>query len=189
MAFLHSASTEALRTELDLWAIPPTQTVLEGGQWAHYKPVTSIEQSNTIEFCVPGTGDEYIDPAHTLLLVKGKIVKEDNSDFIATDANDAAPANYLLHTLWSQVDVALNQKLISQSSMTYSYRSYMESLLAYDTTAKNSHMSMRMWYTWMNLHAVETLASQSATNLRKTAKSLSSWDQYTVTFLTKTDSF
>ncbi|XP_034256972.1 uncharacterized protein F54H12.2-like [Thrips palmi] len=30
--------------------------------------------------------------------------------------------------------------------MTYPYRSYMESLLAYDSPAKNSHMSMRMWY-------------------------------------------
>jgi len=146
MALLHTASAEALRTELDLWAIPPTQTVLEGGQWTHFKPVTSIDQSNTVEFCVPGTGHEYIDPAHTLLLVKGKIVKEDGSDIVDADNSDAAPVNYLLHSLWSQVDVSLNQKLISQSSMTYPYRSYMESLLAYDTPAKNSHMTMRMWY-------------------------------------------
>lgn len=146
MSLLHTASSEALRSELDLWAIPPTQTVLEGGQWTHFKPITSIDQSNTIEFCVPGTGHEYIDPAHTLLLVKGKIVKENGSDLGEGDNSDASPVNYMLHSLWSQVDVSLNQKLISQSAMTYPYRSYMESLLAYDSPAKNSHMSMRMWY-------------------------------------------
>lgn len=146
MAFLHNASAEALRTELDLWAIPPTQTVLEGGQWIPYKPITSIDQSGTIEFCVPGTGHEYIDPAHTLLSVKGRIVDSQNLEFVADDNNEATPVNYLLHSLWSQVDVSLNQKVISQSSMTYPYRSYIESLLAYDTPAKNSHMSMRMWY-------------------------------------------
>ncbi|KAK3921623.1 LOW QUALITY PROTEIN: hypothetical protein KUF71_010795 [Frankliniella fusca] len=146
MSFLHNASVEALRTELALWAIPPTQTVLEGGQWIPYKPITSIDQSNTVEFCVPGTGNEYIDPAHTLLQVRGKIVDSQDLDFTADDKNEATPINYLLHSLWSQVDVSLNQKVISQSAMTYPYRSYIESLLAYDAPAKNSHMSMRMWY-------------------------------------------
>ncbi|KAK3911227.1 hypothetical protein KUF71_013741 [Frankliniella fusca] len=146
MSFLHNASAEALRTELDLWAIPPTQTVLEGGQWTPYKPITSIDQSNTVEFCVPGTGHEYIDPAHTLLQIRGKIVDPQDLDFVSDDKNEATPINYLLHSLWSQVDVSLNQKVISQSAMTYPYRSYIESLLAYDAPAKNSHMSMRMWY-------------------------------------------
>ncbi|KAK3928356.1 hypothetical protein KUF71_016603 [Frankliniella fusca] len=146
MSFLHNASVEAFQTELDLWAIPPTQTVLEGGQWIPYKPITSIDQSNTVKFCVPGTGNEYIDPAHTLLQVRGKIVDSQDLDFTADDKNEATPINYLLHSLWSQVDVSLNQKVISQSAMTYPYRSYIESLLAYDAPAKNSHMSMRMWF-------------------------------------------
>ncbi|KAK3915063.1 Acyl-CoA ligase AFT1-1 [Frankliniella fusca] len=100
MSFLHNASAEALRTELDLWAIPPTQTVLEGGQWTPYKPITSIDQSNTVEFCVPGTGHEYIDPAHTLLQIRGKIVDPQDLDFVSDDKNEATPINYLLHSLW-----------------------------------------------------------------------------------------
>ena len=145
MAFLHSASTEALRSELDLWALPPTQTVLEDSQWVPYKPIASIDQSNTIEFCV--TGNEfYIDPSHTLLCVKAKIVKANGSNIAAADNSDAAPVNYFLHALWSQVDVSINQKVVSQSSQTYSMRAYLEALLGYDSPAKDSHMTMRMWH-------------------------------------------
>ena len=146
MAFLHSASDEVLRSELDLWVLPPTQTVVESGQWVPYKPLTSLDQANSIEFCCPGTGNEYLDLAHTLLYVKAKIIQPDGVDFVAEDNNDAAPINYFLHSLWSQVDVSLNQKVISQSSMTYPVKSYIEALLNYDKPAKNSHMTMRMWY-------------------------------------------
>ncbi|XP_034243508.1 uncharacterized protein F54H12.2-like [Thrips palmi] len=146
MAFMHAASSECLRSELDLWIIPPTQTALESTHWVPYKPLTTLDSSNTVEFSIPGVGHEYIDPAHTLLYVKAKIVKADGTDIVANDQNDAAPVNYALHALWSQVDVSLNQKVISHSSMTYAYRAYIESLMNYDASAKKSHMTQRMWY-------------------------------------------
>lgn len=145
MALLHSSSTDALRSELDLWAIPPTQTTLEDSQWVPYKPIATIDQSNAIEFSVPGN-DLYIDPSHTLLYVKVKIVKADGTNITAADESDAAPVNYFLHALWSQVDVSLNQKVVSQSSMTYPVRALVESLLGYDYAAKHSHMTQRLWY-------------------------------------------
>jgi hypothetical protein len=145
MALLHSASTDALRSELDLWAIPSTQTSLEESLYVPYKPIASIDQSSAIEFSVPGN-DLYIDPSHTLLYVKAKIVKADGTNFSATDNNDAAPVNYFLHALWNQVDVSINQKVVSQSSRTYPIRAQIESLLGYDYSAKHSHMTQRLWY-------------------------------------------
>lgn len=67
MAFMHTASNECLRSELDLWLVPPTQTALEATHWVPYKPLTTLDSSNTVEFTAPGVGHEYIDPAHTLL--------------------------------------------------------------------------------------------------------------------------
>lgn len=145
MAFMHTASSECLRSELDLWLVPPTQTALESSHWVPYKPLTTLDASNTVEFSVPGVGHEYIDPAHTLLYVKAKIVKGDGTDITAADQNDAAPVNYALHALWSQVDLSLNQKVISHSSMTYPFRSYIETLLNYDSAAKQSHLTQRLW--------------------------------------------
>lgn len=146
MAFHHTSSAESLKSELDLWVVPPTQTAVESGQWVVFKPLTSLDDASSIDFVIPGTGNEYLDPAHTLLYVKCKIVKADGSDIKSTDSLDVAPVNYLLHSMWSQVDVSLGQKVISQSSMTYAYRAYLEALLAYDGPAKDSHLSTRLWY-------------------------------------------
>ncbi|KAG8235182.1 hypothetical protein J437_LFUL015488 [Ladona fulva] len=56
------------------------------------------------------------------------------------------PVNNFLHSLFSQVDVYLNQKLISPPSNTYAYRSYIENLLSYGPAAKKSHLTMSLWY-------------------------------------------
>ena len=85
MAFMHSESSECLRSELDLWMIPPTQTVLEGTHWVPYKPLTTLDSANTVEFSIPGVGHEYIDPAHTMLYVKTKLVKANNTDELLQD--------------------------------------------------------------------------------------------------------
>ncbi|XP_052127177.1 uncharacterized protein F54H12.2-like [Frankliniella occidentalis] len=146
MSFLHTASQEALRSELDLWNLPSTQIVLEGGQWTPYKPVNSLDQSNTIQFCVPGTGHEYMDPAHTLLKVKAKIVNGDNSDIKDEDGSDATVVNYALNSAFCQLDVEANQTLLSQSAMTYPYRSIFEAVLNYDSPAKATHLAMRGYY-------------------------------------------
>ncbi|XP_033223991.1 uncharacterized protein F54H12.2-like [Belonocnema kinseyi] len=56
-----------MKSELDLFLLPPTQTSIEGSQWVHYKPVSSLTDDSPIEFVIPGQGTEYIDLAHTLL--------------------------------------------------------------------------------------------------------------------------
>lgn len=145
MAFLHTSSAESLKSELDLWTVPPTQTAIDAGHWVTVNPMSTLEDANTIEFVVPG-GEEYIDPAHTLLYVQCKIVKNNGANIVAADNLDVGPINYLLHSMWSQVDVALNGKLVSQSSSTYGYRSYIEAALGYDRPAKVSHLTSRLWY-------------------------------------------
>jgi len=137
MAYLHTASAESLKTVLDLWAVPPTQTA---------NPLSTLEDANTIEFVVPGNGEEYIDPSHTLLCEQCKILKNDGTNIAAAEELNVGPINYLLHTMWSQVGVSLNGKLVSQSASTYGYRSYIETALGYDRPAKLSHFTSRLWY-------------------------------------------
>lgn len=45
-----------------------------------------------------------------------------------------------------QVDVFLNQKMISHPDHLYPYRSYIETLLNYNQTAKESHLNSVLWY-------------------------------------------
>jgi len=143
MAFLHTHSCECLKSELELFSLPPTQTTIEGTQWVYYKPISSLTDDAPIEFVVPGQGDEYIDLAHTMLSMRVRI----NSLAEKPDATaKVGPVNNLLHSMFSQVDVFLNQKLVSPPSNAYAYRAYIETLLNYGYGAKSSHLTSVLWY-------------------------------------------
>lgn len=59
---------------------------------------------------------------------------------------NVAPTNNFLHTMFSQVDVFLNQRNVSPPSTRYSYRGYIEKLLNYGREAKNTHLQSDLWH-------------------------------------------
>lgn len=144
MSFLHPHTCECVKSELDVFSVPPTQTSIENGQWIPYKPISALTDSSPIQFSVPAQGSEYIDLSHTKLYLKASVTKEDGKPLTETD--HAGPVNNFLHSLFSQVDVYLGQKLISPANNTYPYRSYIESVLMYGPAAKTSHLTMSLWY-------------------------------------------
>lgn len=144
MSFLHNSSCECVKSELDLFALPSTQTSIESGQWIHYKPISSLSDDGPIEFQVPGSGDDYIDLSHTLFQIKAKILNQDLTP-LNSDTTVVAPVNNWLHSLFSQLDVYLNQKLVSPPNNTYGYRAYIETLLNYAMPAKESHLTCALW--------------------------------------------
>lgn len=143
MAFLHTHSCECMKSELDLFTLPPTQTSIENSSWIHYKPISSLTGDSPIEFSISGTSDDYIDLAHTMLSLKVKMTKKKNDVAIG---ESAGPVNNLLHSLFNQVDVYFNQKLVSPPNNAYPYRAYIETLLNYGHSAKSSHLTSVLWY-------------------------------------------
>ncbi|CAH0384087.1 unnamed protein product [Bemisia tabaci] len=146
MSFVHASSCDCSKSELDLFSLPPTQSHIEHGQWVMYKPISSLQDQTPIEFCLPGQGSDYIDLSHTLLSIKAKIVKNNGEAIVAADDDEIGPVNNWMHSLFSQVDVYLNQKIVSSSSNAYPYRAYFENLLSYGPGAKNSHLTSVLWY-------------------------------------------
>src|SRR5436190_655911 len=149
MSFLHTHSPECLKSELELFSLPPTQTSIESSQWIHYKPVTSLSDDSPIEFTIPGHGEEYLDLAHTMLSLRVRVktperpATSQTSPSVAKDI--AGPVNHFLHSLFNQVDVYFNQKLMSPPNNAYAYRAYIEALLNYSSLAKTSHLTSCIW--------------------------------------------
>ena len=147
MSYVHPFSKRCDKSEVDLFRVPPTQQSLERGRWIDYAPLSSVENPNSaITFLIAGT-DEYIDLSKTILTVTGKITKKDGT--LKLDSNDqsnVAPVNNFLHSLFRQVDVYLNGKQVTPAMGTYAYRSYIETLLNYDVSAKQSQFSSALYY-------------------------------------------
>ena len=132
MALVHPNSCECTKSELDLFEVPPTQTSVEHGYWEQ-KGLTSAL-----------TGDEYIDLANTYLFVEAQKVADDDT---ALDAGtDVGPVNLWMHSLFSDVSVILNEKLVSPPTSVYPYRAYIGTLLSYGPAAKESQLTGVIWY-------------------------------------------
>ena len=142
MSYVHPFSKRCDKSEVDLFRVPPTQQSLERGRWIDYAPLSSVENPNSaITFLIAGT-DEYIDLSKTILTVTGKVTLKDGTSKLAGGGqSNVAPVNNFLHSLFRQVDVYLNGKQVTPAMGTYAYRSYIETLLNYDVSAKESQFS------------------------------------------------
>ncbi|XP_025997017.2 uncharacterized protein F54H12.2-like [Solenopsis invicta] len=152
MAFLHSYSCECLKSELELFTVPPTQATIENSQWLHYKPISSLTNDSPIEFVIPGQGEEYIDLSHTMLCISVQIRLTVSKEIPKKEETSGAVdklvglVNNFMHSLFNQVDVFFNQKLVTPPNNAYAYRAYIETLLNYGPAAKNSHLTSVLWY-------------------------------------------
>ncbi|GFU93727.1 uncharacterized protein F54H12.2 [Trichonephila clavipes] len=121
-----------------------TQTVIQDGQWKQFHPLSNVFDNAPVEFHISGSAEDYIDLSQTQLYVKAKIVKVDNTPITKDDT--IGPVNLFLHSLFSQVDVSLNDRVVSNSSNTYPYRSYIETLLNHGYDSKTSQLTAELFY-------------------------------------------
>jgi len=153
MLFLTPSSKECCTNELDLVSVPMTQTAIESSRMVGYRPISTLTSEGLIEFFVPGDSSEYIHPAFLYLYVKCKVTRGDGSNLHVAAAGPppvaadiVGPVNNFLHSMFGQVDVYFNDKVISSSNGTYPYRSYFESGLNYSGDATNTHLKTALWY-------------------------------------------
>ena len=144
MALVHPNSCQCTKSELDLFEVPPTQTSVEHGYWEQKGLTSALTDQGPYEFAVSGAGDEYIDLANIYLFVEAQIVADDDT---ALDGGaNVGPVNLWMHSLFSDVSVSLNEKLVSQPTSLFPYRAYIETLLSYGPAAKESELTGVMWY-------------------------------------------
>ncbi|PIK33587.1 hypothetical protein BSL78_29602 [Apostichopus japonicus] len=67
MALVHNNSCECMKSELDLFTVPPTQTSIVKGNWIQYHPLTNITDTSPIQFSVQGSTEDYLDLSQTIL--------------------------------------------------------------------------------------------------------------------------
>ncbi len=162
MALINAQSCICVKSELDIFSVPPTQTSIEQGGFVDYHPIAPLVDSGLIEFNIPKSSEDYIDMANSYLHVRVKVTNENGTNL----ANDAVvgPVNLFLHSLFSQVDLYLNGKLVTSSTNTYPYRAMMETLINYDKTAKESQLTAALYYKDTASHLDEVAIGNAAHN-------------------------
>ncbi len=92
MALLHRMSGECIKSELDLFTVPLTETVIEKISYLEVAPLSAISDSSPLEFFIARTGEDYIDLNNTLLFLRLKITRPNGGDI--PDPTKVALINY-----------------------------------------------------------------------------------------------
>ena len=90
------------------------------------------------------------------MVVEGKVVKADGTNLSGDEQANIAPVNNFMHSLFKQVDAYLNGKQVTPAMGTYAYRAYIETLLNYDVSAKESQLTSALYYKDTPGHMDET---------------------------------
>lgn len=129
-----------MKSELDLFAVPYTQTSIEKSIYVEIPPLSAVSDTGPVEFFIAGNGEDYVDLNNTLLHLRCKITRADGRNIDQT--NNVSIINYPIATIFSQVDVTLGDRLVTQASNTYPYRAILDCLLNYgDETLSNQFTS------------------------------------------------
>ena len=70
MALLHSLSDECIKSELDLFSLPMTQTSIEKSTYIEIPPLSALTDGGPIEFFVSASSEDYIDLPRLLILME-----------------------------------------------------------------------------------------------------------------------
>ena len=91
-------SQECVKSELDLFLTPGTNTSITNGGWFEINPTSSLSVGTPIEFRYEGSSNHYLQLSRTSLYLQVSIYK----DKVFVTSDDTAPINNFLHSLFSQ---------------------------------------------------------------------------------------
>ncbi|XP_062589967.1 uncharacterized protein F54H12.2-like [Saccostrea cucullata] len=147
MLHVHPDSCACGMNNLQLFQVPPTNIALEDSKWEEYYPISSTLDSETapIEFEIKGQGDHYLDLSQTYLQLVCKFTKDDGSNLTGANST-SSPVNNILHSLFTEIDVSLNGKIVTPGTDTYPYKAYLEKLFSYQPrTLKTQMRACSLW--------------------------------------------
>ena len=143
---LDESSCPCTKSELDYEFVPPTQVAIERTYYEKCYPITDLSSQAPLDFSIY-TSDDYFDPSQSFLYLKCKILRGGLAITADTEDKDLVfPSNYLIGTLFKELEITLNNYKISQASSLYAYRAIFETLLNYGDDLDQSWLQMAMYY-------------------------------------------
>jgi hypothetical protein len=131
------------KSELDLFSTPMTQIAVEEGVYDEILPHPNFKYG-TMQFEIKADNEHYIDLAETELWMMLTLCKKD-TEVQLTDISSVSIINNGMHSLWSQLQIAVNNIEIENGNGFYAYRAYFENLLCYNNEAKTTFLEPELF--------------------------------------------
>ena len=147
---------DVVQTSVSIFAPPPIDNSITKEYWVEFNPVAAISENGIIEFNIPGTSLDYINLAkskiHVTYVITGpdgeKIKDERDINGKPTPESDqVGPVNFTLHSIFRQIDLSLNQKIVSADvGVNYPYKAMIDLLLQSNSDMLNSQAQAAFYF-------------------------------------------
>lgn len=139
-----------LREEVNLFENVTYDVTIENTSCSTYYPIHPLSsKSSPIQFNVSGNDIHYLNLGESKLYIRAKVVDAAGVD-IPYEANKAtsayAPINNLLHSMFQNVTMHVNDVEVTPKTGFYPYRAYIETLLAKGKDYKKSQAQAAMYF-------------------------------------------
>jgi len=136
---------EGYSRELALFEKSVEDRGVQSISYIEYQPSAPLSGTKALEFHHSGNTTDYVDLSRTRLHVKFKITKADDTEIKAVD--NVTVINFPLQSFWSQIDVTLQNQLVSTDLNThYSYKSYIDALLESNPADEDILLPSQLFY-------------------------------------------
>ena len=130
--------------EMSIFEPAPSDTAVYSREWIQFRPSNQITEGSAIEFSIAQQSAAYMDLKRSILNIKFRLVDENNAPL---DTNVVAgPVNLTLHSLFSQVDFALQQNSVSHLGTTYPYKAYIDTILNTNEMEQHNILTSQLFY-------------------------------------------
>lgn len=147
MSTLHPLSHGTPLSEFDIFSIPPTQLSAVSDVETEHRPSQPMSVDRLVQFEFSTAPNEYIKWSDTEMYMKIriKLIMRDGKTPLRTAWDDLLLEGNFMHSLIQSVDLTINGRLITKSSITYAYRAFFDNYIGYSREAKEGHLSSIGW--------------------------------------------
>ena len=126
MELIHAKSAPSSKSEVvGLFSVPTTQEDIKAGHWEIIGPTQTLTGATSVEFSA-SSGAFCTDLHNSFVEVEFTVTKTGGS-IIATDA--CSLTNLAAHSLWSKINLSVNDVEVSSGSRYYAYTAALLTLM------------------------------------------------------------
>ena len=131
-------------SEFDLFPKELVQNNVDRSSYNEYSPLAAITPGAAVEFAIPGSDLIALDLTKSFIYLRTKITKAD--DGAPANTVNVGPVNNTLHSAFSNLDIEVGGRLISDPNGLYPYRAFFETVFSHDQDVQESRLQAQMWF-------------------------------------------
>ena len=147
MEMVNPGSALMMTDETNVFTTMPTVTpVIEWIKVNPVFPLASLDDSNVIEFYIPGSSMEFLQLSRIKLVTEGQVRKSDGTALLAADAKKVGLASNIHHGQFCNLEVSVQEVVIQNTNNLFHHQTYIQQMINNDKQTIESELSISGFY-------------------------------------------